>query len=549
MYKKGERMKKKKNDFVEDLVLSVRKDFLKRQKERKIFESTWRLNNNFLAGNQYVGIDSLYDIKQEDKVFFWQERKVYNHIAPIIEQRLAKLNAIKPEMDIMASSSNENDQKVASLSQDILRGAYEKFNLSQIISKATVWSEIAGTSFYKVVWNGASGRKIYDKNGKLVYEGDVEISALSPFEIYPDNNYVEDINECESIIHAKAYSVKAIKNIWGVDVKGEEVDVFDASTSLEPIKQNNQAIVIERYESPSIEYPNGRLVIVCEDKLLYVGELPFVNLPDGKRGYPFVKQVCLRVPNCFWGKSVIEKLIPIQRAYNAIKNRKHEYINRLSIGVLAVEDGSVDVDELSQEGLQPGKIIVYRQGATPPKFLDEESLPKDFDTEEENLRNEFSEISGVTNILSNQFSANTLSGTALQLLIEQDTSRLSSSVDEIDRAIKLVAKMILRLYKQFAVMPRLLKVVNNVGKADLVYFKNSDLGVEDVVFTTDSSLAESLSTKREHILKLLSSNVLKDKDGNVDSEVKRKILELFGMNFVLPTSQKENLDKKQNEQK
>ncbi len=549
MYKKGERMKKKKNDFVEDLVLSVREDFLKRQKERKIFESTWRLNNNFLSGNQYVGIDSLYDIKQEDKVFFWQERKVYNHIAPIIEQRLAKLNAIKPEMDIMASSSNENDQKVASLSQDILRGAYEKFNLSQIISKATVWSEIAGTSFYKVVWNGASGRKIYDKNGKLVYEGDVEISALSPFEIYPDNNYVEDINECESIIHAKAYSVKAIKNIWGVDVKGEEVDVFDASTSLEPIKQNNQAIVIERYESPSIEYPNGRLVIVCEDKLLYVGELPFVNLPDGKRGYPFVKQVCLRVPNCFWGKSVIEKLIPIQRAYNAIKNRKHEYINRLSIGVLAVEDGSVDVDELSQEGLQPGKIIVYRQGATPPKFLDEESLPKDFDTEEENLRNEFSEISGVTNILSNQFSANTLSGTALQLLIEQDTSRLSSSVDEIDRAIKLVAKMILRLYKQFAVMPRLLKVANNVGKADLVYFKNSDLGVEDVVFTTDSSLAESLSTKREHILKLLSSNVLKDKDGNVDSEVKRKILELFGMNFVLPTSQKENLDKKQNEQK
>lgn len=549
MYKKGERMKKKKNDFVEDLVLSVREDFLKRQKERKIFESTWRLNNNFLSGNQYVGIDSLYDIKQEDKVFFWQERKVYNHIAPIIEQRLAKLNAIKPEMDIMASSSNENDQKVASLSQDILRGAYEKFNLSQIISKATVWSEIAGTSFYKVVWNGASGRKIYDKNGKLVYEGDVEISALSPFEIYPDNNYVEDINECESIIHAKAYSVKAIKNIWGVDVKGEEVDVFDASTSLEPIKQNNQAIVIERYESPSIEYPNGRLVIVCEDKLLYVGELPFVNLPDGKRGYPFVKQVCLRVPNCFWGKSVIEKLIPIQRAYNAIKNRKHEYINRLSMGVLAVEDGSVDVDELSQEGLQPGKIIVYRQGATPPKFLDEESLPKDFDTEEENLRNEFSEISGVTNILSNQFSANTLSGTALQLLIEQDTSRLSSSVDEIDRAIKLVAKMILRLYKQFAVMPRLLKVANNVGKADLVYFKNSDLGVEDVVFTTDSSLAESLSTKREHILKLLSSNVLKDKDGNVDSEVKRKILELFGMNFVLPTSQKENLDKKQNEQK
>lgn len=542
-------MRKKKNDFVEDLVQAVREDFLNRQKNRKPFESVWRLNNNFLSGNQYVGIDSMHDIRQEDKVFFWQERKVYNHIAPVVEQRLAKLNAIKPSMDVMASSSNVDDQKVASLSQDILRGAYEKFNLSQIISKATVWSEIAGTSFYKVVWNGASGRKIYDKNGKLVYEGDVEVSALSPFEIYPDNNYVEDINECESIIHAKAYSVKAIKNIWGVDVKGEEVNVYDASTSLNPVKQKNQAIVIEKYESPSIDYPDGRLIIVCEDKLLYVGELPFINLADGKRGFPFVKQVCLRVPNCFWGRSVIEKLIPIQRAYNAVKNRKHEYLNRLSMGVLTVEDGSVDVDDLAQEGLQPGKIIVYKQGANPPKFLDDESLPKDFDTEEENLRNEFSEISGVTNILSNQFSANTLSGTALQLLIEQDTSRLSSSVEEIDRSVKTVAKMILRLYKQFAVMPRLLRVANHVGKDDLVYFKNTDLGVEDIVFTTDSSIAESLSSKREHILKLLSSNVLKDKDGNIDGEVKRKILEIFGMNFVLPNTPIETNLENKDEQK
>ena len=532
-------MKRKKKDFVEDLVLSVREDFLNRQKERKPFESVWRLNNNFLSGNQYVGIDSMHDIRQEEKLFYWQERKVYNHIAPVIEQRLAKLNAIKPSMDVMASSSNIDDQRVASLSQDILHSAYEKLNLSQIISKATVWSEIAGTSFYKIVWNSGAGRKIYDKNGKLVYEGDIEVSALSPFEIYPDNNYVEDINECESIIHAKAYSVKAIKNIWGVDVKGGYVDVFDASTSLKPVKQKNQAIVIEKYESPSVEFPDGRLIVVCEDKLLYIGELPFVNLPDGKRGFPFVKQVCLRMPNCFWGKSVIEKLIPVQRAYNAIKNRKHEFINRLSMGVLTVEDGSVDVDELAQEGLQPGKVIVYKQGAEPPKFLDNESLSSDFDTEEENLRNEFSEISGVTNILSNQFSANTLSGTALQLLIEQDTSRLSSTVEEIDRAVKSVAKMILRLYKQFAVMPRLLKIANNVGKTDLVYFKNTDLGVEDVVFTTDSTLAESLSSKREHILKLLSSNVLVDKDGNIDNEIKRKILEIFGMNFMLPASENE----------
>jgi len=38
--------------------------------------------------------------------------------------------------------------------------------------------------------------------------------------------------------------------------------------------------------------------------------------------------------------------------------------------ILCVEDGSVDIDKIEQEGLQDGKILVYRQGARPPFVLD-----------------------------------------------------------------------------------------------------------------------------------------------------------------------------------
>lgn len=534
-------MKKKKDIFIEDIVSFVQDDFRERQRARKPFEAEWRLNNNFLNGNQFMDINVLSDLDQVDKNYYWQEREVYNHIAPIIENRLAKLNSIKPEMDIMPASSSIEDKKVAKLSQDILRSAYERLNISEKISRATTWSEITGTSFYKVSWNAACGKKIYDDDSREIREGDVEISVLSPFEIFPDSSACEEISDCESIIHAKAYSVKAIKNIWGVDVKGEDVDIFDfastssssnsSSTSSSSTKKNH-AIVIERYESPSVNFPNGRLIVVCEDKLLYLGELPYVNLANNERGFPFIKQVSIRVPGCFWGKSVINKIIPIQRAYNAVKNRKHEYMNRLSLGVLTVEDGSVDLNALEQEGLQPGKVIVYRQGANPPKFLEEENLPSAFEDEEERLLNEFSEISGVTNILSNRINSSNLSGTALELLIEQDTSRLNSTTDEIDRAVKGVAKMILRLYKQFAITPRLLRITNETHESDLVYFKNTDLGIEDIVFMSDSSILESLSVKRDHILELLSSDVLKNKDGQIDEDVKRKVLEIFGISLL-----------------
>lgn len=68
-----------------------------------------------------------------------------------------------------------------------------------------------------------------------------------------------------------------------------------------------------------------------------------------------------------YGKNgLVSRLIPLQRAYNAIKNRELEYINRISLGVLCVEDGSADIDELREGGVSGGKVIVYRQGANPP---------------------------------------------------------------------------------------------------------------------------------------------------------------------------------------
>ena len=63
---------------------------------------------------------------------------------------------------------------------------------------------------------------------------------------------------------------------------------------------------------------------------------------------------------------LVEQLIPLQRQYNAINNRYYELVNRPFIGTVAVEDGSVDIDDLEEEGLAPGKVIIYRQGAVPP---------------------------------------------------------------------------------------------------------------------------------------------------------------------------------------
>ena len=53
------------------------------------------------------------------------------------------------------------------------------------------------------------------------------------------------------------------------------------------------------------------------------------------------------------------------------------------MGVITVEDGSVDTDDLAEEGLSPGKIIVYRQGTNPPSVMGTGNVPNDLTYEEE----------------------------------------------------------------------------------------------------------------------------------------------------------------------
>lgn len=72
-----------------------------------------------------------------------------------------------------------------------------------------------------------------------------------------------------------------------------------------------------------------------------------------------------------WGKGKIaDTLIPYQQEYNNCKNQLIEARKRLLCPMIMVEDGSVDTDDLCEEGLAPGKVLVYRQGSNMPSLCE-----------------------------------------------------------------------------------------------------------------------------------------------------------------------------------
>ncbi|MBP5242096.1 MAG: hypothetical protein J6Z36_00215, partial [Clostridia bacterium] len=313
------------------LAREVQEDFERRRAARRALERGWELNMNFFSGNQYCDVAPDGEIAEEDKRFYWQSRRVFNQIAPTVDTRCAKLEKNRPVLEVRAFSDEEADLKCARLSSNVLRAASERMGLDGIISRATLWSEVCGTAFYKIVWDAGAGAVVSENVGGKIREGDVAVIPLSPFEIFPDSLTAERMEDVKSLIHAKAVPVTEINERFGVSLAGRDIREFSLhpysasshwkSVEGAPTQAAAEAyeIVIERYTMPDSTHPKGRLEIVAGGKLLHEGDLPYRNGDKGERVLPFVRQTSLPLPGAFFGTSIVDCLIPLQRAYNAVR--------------------------------------------------------------------------------------------------------------------------------------------------------------------------------------------------------------------------------------
>lgn len=565
-------MKKKEPQFDDEIAKFVNDEYEKRRTARLPFELQWRLNGEFLAGNQMIGIDTYSMTLQEaPKVNWHEEREVFNQLATIYETRVAQLSRTIPKMKVRPASQDDGDIGAAKVSSALLNSTWHDENMEVEWDDLCAWAELTGTAFIKSIWDKDKGPIAFtemvpkekveskDSNGDTkqveemlefdteeihVREGDIDSMVVSSYEMFPDNNYASDLSKCFSIIHAKAYPVKDVEEIWGVRVEGEKVDVMSMQQlqsgtgglgyTAGGFKGKSQTItdhviVKEYYERSSKKYPNGRLIIVAGKKVLHLGELPFQIGSDGERDFPFSIARSIKKPGQLWGVSVIERLIPVQRRYNAQRNRKAEYLNRVVIGQWLTPEGALSDDsELNDE---PGNVIEYRvsAGGGKPEMVQMPNLPASFENEIATLLSEFTAISGVSELSRySQAPSGVKSGVALSIANEQDNTRISNTATNLALCIKKTGQQWLRLYRQFAQQPRVLKIAGSDSDVEVVHWNNSHLRSDDVIIENSSALAETPAQRKQMVFDMLASGLFnKEEASPVTDQVKRKIFELL----------------------
>jgi hypothetical protein len=201
----------------------------------------------------------------------------------------------------------------------------------------------------------------------------------------------------------------------------------------------------------------------------------------------------------------------------------------LALGILTYEEDSIDEENLEEDGLAPGTMLPRKPGSAPPSFVENQSLPQGLLQEEESLMGEFREISGVSELSSSsQAPTGTGSGVSLEILKEQDDTRISLTADNVRDAVLEVAKQWLRLYKQFAVGPRMARLVGENNSVYINYWNKDQLTSDDVVPMTDDDLSQTPAQRKQQAMDIFQAGLFNDPDtGRIDRATRAKILEIF----------------------
>lgn len=533
----------------------VRTEYERRLRERRPFEQQWLLNLAFIEGNHYAEINrATGEIFVPERAFVWEQRDAFNHIAPIYETRVAKLQRNRPIMSVRPGSPDEEDLAAAKVAKKLLDYNQDEQNLPGLIADAIAWTESAGTVFLKNLWNPAKGMRLPDPTrpqGELGYPaefamGDVETVVCSPFEIFPESILRPRLEQQRSLIHAKAWPVKsdhidALKAVFNQET-GDELSVSPddvtavtlgrGTTTMNGLPDlrfavqglRDHVVVLEYYERPSSHYPRGRFAIVVGNSLAYYGELPYKMDLD----LPFVKLDAIRRPNCFWSKAVTERLVPVQRRYNALRNRITEYLNRVGMGQWTAEEGTTDIDDLTNE---PGLVIEHTRGSRPPSPVAFPPLPSTFTEELNTLRQEFMDISGLHEVSHAQIprgAGSSPSGVLIAQLQEQDDTRLSSTQRYIDEAMERMGKQWLLRYKEFVREKRSFPVVGRNGTLNLMWFDANTMRSYNVKVEASSALANSPAARREMVFALLDRGLFNDPEtGKLSGHGLQKVFEML----------------------
>jgi hypothetical protein len=485
---------------------------------RSMIERQWYMNLAFFYGKQNVVQQRIAGNNVRlvtPPAPPWRSRPVINKTRKIIRTELAKVTSQQPSASVVPASSEDKDMFAAQAGEQIWDSIYRTKQLRKTLRRTMWWTLICGTGYMKVYWDSAGYDELTGMPGTICYEQE------TPFHVFVPDLREPDIENQAYVIHVSTRTVDWVKMRYEKSLSGRNVDfaenvrqsndiLDDAFLNLVGTNhmENNCVMVYEVWIKPgrSPQFPHGAMFTVVNDAVVQYHD----GYPYQHNQYPFVKFEHIESGK-FYGTSVIEDIISLQKEYNRTRGQIIEAKNRMAKPQWLAAKGSIVTSRMSTE---PGQVIEYKQGFNPPVQANLTPLPSYVLQELDRIQMDMDDISGQHEVSRGQVPPGVTAATAISYLQEQDDTVLSGTVQSIEYGMENVAKQTLSHVSQFWDVQRTVKVTGTDGSWDAVMFKGSDLhGNTDIRMEAGSALPTSKAAKQAWIMDMMKMNFIPPEEG------------------------------------
>ncbi len=359
--------------------------------------------------------------------------------------------------------------------------------------------------------------------------GQIEEHIISPLNFYPEP--ATTMRKVRYAIETEPMSVDTIKDLFGSkakDVMPESLD-FDAFGGLyaealqmqyvpEKEHQKDHALVKWFRHVPDRRWKNGLLLIIANGHILYQGDLD--DCGDGKLPYTHLKY--RHIPNSFWGVSLLNDLIPMQKRLNAIDSHVVQNRKQMVSNQWLVPEGSGVTKVDGRSGLMI-RWTPSTSGGFKPERLQGVPLPNQVMQEREQVKMDMELVSGAKEVLQGNVPPGPETGAAIEAMQEQAFRRFGPLVKLWRAGLSKHEHMKLKLAQMYWKENRIVRVLGDNKQLESYFLSGADITqATDMTVRVSIGMDYSQSAQRQKILQAAQMGLLGDLR---DPMIRGKILE------------------------
>lgn len=515
----------------DDIIKKINNFFKISNNYKQLFISQWMINIAYYLGEQNIAFNkSLNSLVKVPEMNAY--KVISNQIMPRINNKIARYSTNLPVWEVEPTFSvSPKFKQIARVTQKLInyieRITNEKINKKKIL----YYVFLTGNCFEKIYIDKVSKDEEYivDNNYSIIrkdevvnyesykiikkYENKIACEIVSPFNFFVDTDIV-DFSQAKRCMVVKYISKEELKNI------NNEINIDELPTESINISNNlwgqiyanfykriNDGVsfqtrditkIYEYYQKADDEFPDGLIIYICGNKIIYKGNN---YTPNGE--LPFIHYYDLDNNEYFWKDAITTQAISLQNEYNSIKTQI-DLTRRITglFSIIADKDDEVNIEQHPDFPALLIKTSVFsdrNQASIQPQILPNLNY---LYSEKEDIKRDIDDLFNTHDVSLGRNPKYISSGTALAFLSKKDDESLSPFFDNYVNSLTNSMRLKLKFIKKYYPESKIQEICgNDIFIFDFYNIKDYIID-EQISLKPNSLLPNDINSNREYFLQL-----------------------------------------------